>query len=146
MGLQFQKHAQNAEAFINELASHLRQPGDSERACRVLKAVLHTLRDQIPPAESMQMIAQLPLILRAIYIEGWRITGKPRKVRQYHEFIEEVMSQRRGILAGDLASKSETKDAIFIVLGMIKEKVSAGEINDLISTLPNQLKPFLEEA
>jgi uncharacterized protein (DUF2267 family) len=36
-----------------------------------LRVVLHTLRDRLTVEEAAQLSAQLPLLVRGIYFEGW---------------------------------------------------------------------------
>ncbi len=44
---------------------------DEAAAYSVLRAVLHQLRDRLTPEEAVDLAAQLPLIVRGIYFEGW---------------------------------------------------------------------------
>jgi uncharacterized protein (DUF2267 family) len=46
--------------------------GDKHRSHRLLSAVLETLRDCLPIANTAHLSAQLPLILRGVYFEHWR--------------------------------------------------------------------------
>jgi len=59
----------------------------------VLKAVLHTLRDRMPINECVHFSAQLPLILRGMYFEGWIASDIPVKVKTAAEFLELVACQ-----------------------------------------------------
>lgn len=146
MALNFNKYAQDGEHFVSELAGRLRAPDDKARAGRVLRAVLHVFRNQISPTESMQMIAQLPMFIKALYVDGWRIAGQHKKIRKYEAFIEAVRSPEHGTMKSDFYSDGEAENAIYAVLGMIRDKVSSGEIDDILATLPKGLKDFLEKA
>jgi uncharacterized protein (DUF2267 family) len=65
---------------------------ESEReAYAVLRAVLHQLRDRLTLEEAVDLGAQLPLIVRGIYFEGWRPSRVPAKVRTCREFLDELV-------------------------------------------------------
>ena len=144
MLLNFKKFADVAEAFVKDLAGRLGAPGDRDRAARILRNVLHLLRDQISPQESIQMISQLPMFLKAVYVDGWRIAGKPNKIRRYDTFIDEVRYPPGPKVYSDFESNEEAEESIRIVFSMISEKVSEGEMLDIISTLPTALRPFFQ--
>lgn len=144
MPLNFRKYAESAEVFVKELAVRLGSPEDRDRAARVLRNILHLLRDQITPQESVQLLAQLPMFLKAVYVDGWKFNNKHNKIKDYDEFVSEVRYPKARKIYTDFMSKEEAEAAIYIVFDMIEEKVSPGEINDLVNTLPTQLKPFFE--
>ena len=65
----FAHAAEQAQQWVSELARDL---GWSEQsAYRLLRSVLHTLRDWLSPAEMADLSAQLPTLIRGIYFEGW---------------------------------------------------------------------------
>lgn len=67
MAYNFEKYAQEANAFIKELASRLNHQEDINQTGIALKATLHTLRDRITVSESLDFIAQLPEELEQIF-------------------------------------------------------------------------------
>jgi Uncharacterized conserved protein (DUF2267) len=51
-----------------------------------LRSVLHVLRNRLTPEQAVHLGAQLPLLVRGIFYEGWRIAGKPSDERHPVEF------------------------------------------------------------
>ena len=71
---------------------------DRHRAYSTLRAVLHALRDRIGPANANHLGAQLPMLLRGLYYEGWQMTA----TKERHDTAFPIMSLRscaRGTLA-----------------------------------------------
>jgi uncharacterized protein (DUF2267 family) len=58
-----------------------------------LRAVLHTLRDRLTPEMAVHLGAELPMLVRGLYYEGWHMAGKPTKDRSAQEFADHVLKQ-----------------------------------------------------
>ena len=105
----FDTTVQKSYDWLNELAGVL-GTDDKRLAYRALRSTLHALRDRLTIEEVAQLGAQLPMLIRGLYYEGWDPTGKPVRVRRKDEFLvpiadglvsddldaEEVLSRRRG--------------------------------------------------
>jgi uncharacterized protein (DUF2267 family) len=65
---------------------------DPHRAYVALRGVLHTLRDHLTVDEAVQLGAQLPMLLRGLYYDGWKPAGKPVHARHRDEFLVDAMS------------------------------------------------------
>ncbi len=58
---------------------------DRHRAYQAFRAVLHALRDHLTVDEVATLGAQLPLLIRGIYYEGWHPADKPLRERKKEE-------------------------------------------------------------
>jgi uncharacterized protein (DUF2267 family) len=64
-----------------------------QHAYTALRAVLHTLRDRLPPEVAIKLGAQFRILVRGIYYEGWHAAGTPTRERHIPEFVEHVASE-----------------------------------------------------
>lgn len=108
-------------------------------AKRATAAVFHALRDRLTPDEADQAAAQLPRPLKLIWWEGEAEGRRPVKMHR-KEFYARVMGE-----AG-LASERETRQVIQAVFAALKDQLSPGESDDIVTQLPKDLKPVWEDA
>ena len=86
----FDKTVQETNHWLKAMMQEL-ETDDRRNAFTALRAVLHTLRDRIGPANAVHFGAQLPMLLRGAYYEGWRITGTTHE-REIEDFIDHIHS------------------------------------------------------
>jgi uncharacterized protein (DUF2267 family) len=108
---------------------------DRRRAYLALRATLHALRDRLTIEEVAQLGAQLPMLIRGFYYEGWDPTGKPLKIRQREEFLAPIAQSF--VQAGDPVEPEPIARAVFAVLA---QRVSDGEIEDVKHLLPAEIR------
>ncbi len=95
---------------------------DREQTHAVLKATPHAVRDRLGPENGAHFGAQLPILLRGVYYEGWRIAGTPSKERHKDAFFEHVRRGMPGILDCDMEL------AVRTVFEVMWERVDQQEI------------------
>jgi uncharacterized protein DUF2267 len=71
----FDKTIQESNTWLKLLMEHL-GTNDREYTYRVMKATLHALRDRIGPETAVHLAAQLPMLIRGMYFEGWHPASK----------------------------------------------------------------------
>ena len=106
---------------------------EEHKAQRALNAVLHALRDRLTVNEAVQLGSQLPVLIRGYYYEGWKPSGKPVRERHLDEFLGHI----------DAAFRDDQEEADLIaraVFSLLSSRVSQGEIQDIVSILPRELK------
>jgi uncharacterized protein (DUF2267 family) len=105
---------------------------DEQRAFRVLRAVLQTLRDRLTIEEAAQFAAQLPMFLQGVYYHGWTPTGKPIKIRSREEFLDRV--------AEGLMREHDPEEACRAVFRVLEERMPGGELEDVKRILPEPIR------
>ncbi|MBK9017469.1 MAG: DUF2267 domain-containing protein [Saprospiraceae bacterium] len=92
------------------------------------------------------MISQLPMLIKAIYVDGWKINNEGKRMRHLNDFIEAVRESDGIDNNYDFVTDYEVKEAIQAVFRVIKNHVSEGEIHDIIAVLPQELKSVMAMA
>jgi uncharacterized protein (DUF2267 family) len=134
VGLESIDHTvQLTHVWINDLDKSLRW-NNKARSYRLLRSVLHALRDWLQVNESANLAAQLPTLVRGIYFDQWRPAATPVKKRSKENFITRV---ERDFFNDPLADASVAVRAVFKLLS---DKVTAGEIDDVRHALPADLR------
>lgn len=129
----FEKTRQKTEQWLEDVA-HYMGSTDMERGYHVLRAVLHTLRDRLPPDEAVDLGAQLPMLVRGFYYEGWHPADKPEKYRDKEEFLSRIA---REVPELDPAQRERAAGAVFTVLN---QHVSGGEIREARAAMPEEVR------
>jgi len=107
---------------------------EPHKAYLALRAVLHVLRDRLTIEEAAQLAAQLPMLIRGFYYEGWDPSGKPLKERHQEEFLSHVKSYFKN------DEKIEPERVVRAVFKVLSKHISQGEIEDVKQTLPGKLR------
>ena len=124
----FDRTLQETNIWLDEIMEDIGP--DRQRAYHVLRAVLHTLRDRLTVEEATHLSAQLPILVRGIYFEGWRPATAPGRERTREDFLEKVMERMRGV------RPTNPEDGARAVLSVLSRHVSEGEIAQVKSMLP----------
>lgn len=107
---------------------------DRHEAYLALRGVLHALRDRLQVEEAVQLGAQLPVLIRGFYYDGWRPSATPKKERHLGQFLEHV----RDAFPRDAEIDSErVTRAVFAILA---RRVSEGEIEDVRGMMPEEVR------
>ena len=128
---------QQTQEWLKELRDNSGLSDEAE-ALSVLRAVLHQLRDRLSVEEAVDLGAQLPMLLRGIYYEGWRPSHTPEKIRTKREFLDKVTMK---LLPHPIAPEPAVKD----VFALIAHHCDPGEIADVIDQLPTEIKALWPE-
>ena len=121
-------------AWLREISGELGRTPDRGRAYHALRAVLHALRDRLPLGEIADLAAQLPLIVRGVYYEGWRPTARPVKDHTKAQFLDHVAQ------AFPEALPAEVEDMVRAVLRVLARRIAGGEVDDLRNALPARIR------
>jgi len=116
--------------WLREISDALGTGEDRHRAYLALRAVLHALRDRLSTDHAAQFAAQLPMLIRGIYYEGWDPAFEPEKVRSPQVFLARIA--REAYLQDD----PDPARAVKSVAEVIRRHVSPGQFDEILGVLP----------
>lgn len=129
----FERTAHETHEWINELADRLEWTSERD-VLRMLRTVLCAIRDHLPVNEMAQFSAQLPIMLRGMYFEGWQPKNTPVAERHPQQFIDRVAEH-----VGDVLDYRGAED-ITTVFKLLNNRISVGEVQDVRANLPQALR------
>jgi uncharacterized protein (DUF2267 family) len=129
----FDTTIQESQIWLHDVAERL-PPCSQHQAYGALRATFHALRDRLPMTGTLGLSAQLPMLLRGVFLEGWRPNDGPTDERTVQAFSDTVARQ---LPRGFPRAPNEVAGAIFAV---IASHVDAGEARKIASQLPEPVR------
>jgi uncharacterized protein (DUF2267 family) len=127
---------QTSHLWLDDTAQRL--GGDRQDAYHALRAVLAALRDRLPVDVAVNLSAQLPLLVRGIFFEGYRPGSVPVKLRSGEEFLEQVRSHLQ------VAPPVDPRRAVDAVLDVLTAQLDPGIFAKIAEMLPPELRDDLQ--
>ncbi|HET8575193.1 MAG TPA: DUF2267 domain-containing protein [Candidatus Paceibacterota bacterium] len=109
---------------------------DEHKAYLALRSILQTLRDRLTIENAASLGAQLPMLVRGFYFEGWKPQSAPIKMNRA-EFVGEV----ERVLEPPF--DESTEDIIKGVLAIVESYTDPAEMRKIKKTLPKDIVEML---
>ncbi|MFP4053047.1 MAG: DUF2267 domain-containing protein [Phycisphaerae bacterium] len=134
-----QASTQKAHEWLSEFMEHTGRQ-DEGKAWQMVRAVLHVLRDRMPVDKSAHISAQLPLVIRGLYFDGWKPSYQPSRIRSRDEFVQAVADELSG------HPEIDPNQAIEGTLFLLSRHLSNGEVEKIKQSLQPELASLWPEA
>lgn len=129
---------QKSNLFMKELSTEL--GFGLEDTLLAFRTVMHAVRDRLPAEEAGHLAAQLPLLIKGVYFDGWSPGRQPLKIKTKTELFDVVSRPLlRGIRRFDVEQVTRT------VLRVVANHLSDGEVDQLRAILPADLRDLWPE-
>ena len=132
----FDKTVQESNLWLKDVMERL-NTYDRHHAYSTMRAVLHALRDRIGPQNAAHLGAQLPMLLRGLFYEGWDPTGKPTKERHESAFLAHIARE-----LPRAPGPGEIEQGALAVLDVLSKHIDRGAAVKLAAILPQDLRRF----
>lgn len=131
----FDNTFQKTTEWLNGLIDILdwKDKDGKQNAYVVLRATLHALRDRLPFEIAVKFGAQLPMLIRGFYYEGWKPNITPIKVKGAEEFLDFVAAR---LMNTTILNENDLETIVRAVFEVIAMHISDGEVNHIKQALP----------
>ncbi|MDP2079470.1 MAG: DUF2267 domain-containing protein [Pseudotabrizicola sp.] len=119
--------------WLNLLQEDLGWPNRG-RAYLLFRETLHAVRDFLTVDEAADLSAQLPLLIRGIFFDGWVPAKTPAKPRSLDDFLARVTD---AFAADPLA---EPDVAVAAVFALLRRHISPGEYRQVAWAMRKPLR------
>jgi len=107
---------------------------DESQAYTALRAALHTIRDRLTVDEATHLGAQIPMLVRGFYYEGWKPSLAPNKERSKEAFLASVRESLRANTTVD------PEQAVRATFQLLEHQITAGEMEDVRQMMPADVR------
>ena len=135
----FDKTLQESNLWLKELSTILKTR-DRETAYRILRATLHALRDRLGAHNAVHLGAQLPMLLRGLYYEGFRLEESSTTERHLKPFLDHVRAELPPTFGVDVAN------GVRAVFWLMYDKLDKGEVAKIERILPAEIRELMPPA
>jgi len=132
----FDTTLEKSNLILKEIERELGWENRRNQSYLALRTVLHALRDRLPINDAVKFSAQLPILLKGIYFDGWSPADVP--IRMDKEEFEQYIAQT---LLFDTKGGIET--VIKIVFNSIFKDSNRAESDKIVSLLPDDVASLL---
>ena len=128
----FDTSVQEANAWLNEISEEMNHP-DPQMAYHALRGTLSALRDRLPVEEAAHLSAQLPLLVRGIYYEGFRPAELPGTY-DLDGFLDRVNAEL------EQAGGQNPENAARAVCAVLNRHLDGGQVRQVRESLPETVR------
>ncbi len=135
-------HPNEIHPELATLTQELHWERDAERGIRILRTVLHSLRDLLRLDDAIAVLMLLPHPMKALFIENWNTSDLAGVPPELSSFVD-VIRRKAGKLAFcDFATPAETEKSIQHIFNYIRQQLTREQMRDLQRCLPSLVRPF----
>jgi len=111
---------------------------DERKAARIFRAVLHAIRDRIPTGEAIHLAAQLPIVWKGIYFDGFTM-HEPVRIRHEDEWLEFIRSKDAFAEDADFPTLDHAFYAFQDIMSFLRDHISEGQYNQIAHAIHSEI-------
>jgi uncharacterized protein (DUF2267 family) len=131
---------QRTHEWLHEIGQEL--GFDNERAAySALRATLHAVRARLPVELVAHLGAELPMLVRGIYYDGWHPSATRLKAAHDEDFFDSI--------GGELLGHDELEDVEAVagaVLRVVEHRIAPGQIARVLDAMPEKVRQLWPKA
>jgi uncharacterized protein (DUF2267 family) len=140
--MNFEEYAAEGNRLINEVSAEM--GCDRNTAARVTKAILHAVRDRLPPIDAVQFAQGLPMAIRGVYFDQYDISRTPVLIRSVPAFLEFIRDKNHQSAVIDFPYPQDVVHALQAVFRVLSRNMDWGQVNQIIHLLPKNIAHLID--
>lgn len=144
MPLEFEKYVLKGNEFLYKLEENLENE-DRAHAARILRSTFRVLRNHFSMEESLELLSQLPMAIKSVYVDGWKIKDHQR-IKTVDGFCNEIIHEEGRAAWRDFSNQNEILASVRAVIETMKAYVSPEEMDQAIGTLPKNIQAIFKNS
>ena len=137
MAMNFDNYVKDANTWTHALCNYL-GIDDENKANRIFRAVLHAIRDRIPTAEAIHLGAQLPILWKGVYYDGFHMHS-PVRIRHEDEWLEFIRTKDAFADNADFPTLDHAYYAFQDVMKFLRDHISEGQYLQIAQALHSDI-------
>jgi uncharacterized protein (DUF2267 family) len=139
--MNFERYAADGNKFINEVANTLRV--SRNMAGRITRAVLHAVRDRLPPVDAVQFGQSLPMAIKGIYFDQYDLYKVPVVIRHPDDFLKYVYIKDGRAASDDFPSPEYVEDALSGIFRVLERTLDCDQVNHIRRMINKEVAALL---
>jgi uncharacterized protein (DUF2267 family) len=143
--LNFDDYRNKGLKFYRRIARALGDGEDIGYADRLVTCIVQVIRERITFNEALEFLAFLPMHVKAIFVNGWRINPDPKRLSRADEFLNALRIKYPMTTGRKPGNDEEFKNDIKKVFEVIRQDFAAKGVGDVKPLVPGVLHEFITE-
>jgi uncharacterized protein (DUF2267 family) len=127
--MNFEEYASEGNRIIHEVAFELGT--DRNRAARIMRAVLHAIRDRIPPDDAIEFAQGLPMALKGVFVDRYDISKTPVRIRSREKFLDFIYNKGGLTSPVDFPDRESLVNALQAVFTVLERNMDYGQVHQI---------------
>lgn len=141
--LDFLAYAAEGNRFVNEVAAELGT--DRNSAARILRSVLHALRDRAPADEAIEFAQGLPMALKGLFIDRYDPSNTPVVIRHVNDFLDFIYWKDGSAAPYDFPDRDSIVFGLQAVFRVLFRNMDHGQVDQVKHMLNMEIQELIGE-
>jgi uncharacterized protein (DUF2267 family) len=142
MPFNFEDNIRNATVLLQEVATELKTE-DMNKAGRIFRAVLQSIRDRLPVQEAVQFASELPIFWKGIYFDQYDPNKPPVKVHDAQEWINYIRNKNAFAANNDFQQDEEIVASFRAVFQVLQRHLEDSQLQKVKDSLHQDIQEIL---
>jgi uncharacterized protein (DUF2267 family) len=139
-----EKYLNHAGEWMNVVSKEMEVSRD--KAFRITRSILHSIRNQISIDESFQWMSQMPMLWKGMYVDGWNLNLPFERKHRLHDWFNSIREQDGGAAALDFGNDMQMRTTITAFFHALSKKMNRESLMHLANLFTEEIQSLLKQA